>query len=180
MATVASLDYFYSKPYQRHICCSLTFIDHQTWLRHRKVYHQSLPSSYVCSKCHTKYATISRVSVHYFSCRTPLGPQTQPLAEQCLHCGFSCSTAIGMGVHKRSKHPSEFDAEISSSLARSRAGWSVAELQLLARKESAWDGKGHINQYLSPLFPDRTTEALKGQRKSSRYQKILQQIRQGF
>ncbi|GBL95535.1 Retrovirus-related Pol polyprotein from type-2 retrotransposable element R2DM [Araneus ventricosus] len=96
----------------------------------------------------------------------------------CPHCSASFSTKTGLGVHKKRKHPLETNEEVNTD--RIKARWSSEELSLMAFKEvelinSGWTAE--INSSLMLLFPNRSREAIKGQRKSKKYKDLLAGLR---
>ena len=66
-----------------------------------------------------------------------------------------------------------------TSVVRVKARWSTEEMTLVARCELSLlrEGyKGSINSALNANFPSRTTEAIKGLRKQSKYINITNEI----
>ncbi|GBN02053.1 hypothetical protein AVEN_83832-1 [Araneus ventricosus] len=87
----------------------------------------------------------------------------------CPHCSASFSTKTGLGVHKKRKHALEANDEVRTDLVKAR--WTSEELSLMAFKEAellASEWTAEINSSLMLLFPNRSREAIKGQRKSKK------------
>ncbi|GBN16315.1 Retrovirus-related Pol polyprotein from type-2 retrotransposable element R2DM [Araneus ventricosus] len=93
----------------------------------------------------------------------------------CPHCSASFSTKTGLGVHKKRKHAAETNDEVRTD--RMKVRWTSEELSLMAFKEaelldSGWTAE--INSSLMLLFPNKSREAIKGQRKSKKYKDLLE------
>lgn len=87
---------------------------------------------------------------------------------RCTECQREFTTKSGLGVHRRRQHPAEANAEVRTE--RTKARWTEEEALSLARAEAELlFGRGKtnifINQELVPLFPERTLEAIKCQRR---------------
>ncbi|GBO05561.1 hypothetical protein AVEN_31886-1 [Araneus ventricosus] len=96
----------------------------------------------------------------------------------CPHCPASFSTKTRLGVHRKRKHPVETNEEINTDRIKARC--TPEELSLMAFKEvelvnSGWTAE--INSSLMLLFPNRSREAIKGQRKSKKYKDLLAGLR---
>lgn len=80
---------------------------------------------------------------------------------------------IGLGVHKRQKHPVEVNAAIN--VDRVKARWSDEEVKLVAKEEAraAKRGEANMNMHLRSVFPRRTLEAIKSKRKQEAYQILV-------
>ena len=181
--------YTYHKSATINVCCKLLYNAHTTWLRHCKEKHAHLEKVYLCGKCKKPCKSIASVSVHYGRCKsslptrdtTPIVPEASTETHDlfsCEWCDFSCATKIGLGVHKRSKHPADFES--TKDITRVKLQWSDEELAVLASAEAQLpEGTRFVNQALLPMFPDRSLEAIKGARnKNKRYKPILSSIKE--
>ena len=177
MSATKALIYVYSGPNTPNTCCNTPYLDHKSWLKHLGINHQKAEKKYLCTKCNSLFEKLANVSTHYPHCK---GSECIiSLAFKCEFCSKSYDTKIGLGVHQRSKHPSAFEEKIlsQSSQTRTYSSWSSEHLHILADKELAWDGTGHINIYLGTFFPERTIESVKGQRKSQKYKTIIENLK---
>ena len=84
-------------------------------------------------------------------------------------------TKIGLGLHARARHPNDF--EETKSHTRIKTHWSEEELKVLALSELNLSTGANINQQLQSLFPARTVESIKCQRKSVRYKNLIEDLR---
>ena len=76
-------------------------------------------------------------------------------------------------------YPTEYNAQ-NVPVARQKARWDHEELLILARAETVFRRSGvrNVNQRLAQITPGRTLEAIKGVRKSKRYQELLASLEQ--
>jgi hypothetical protein len=86
------------------------------------------------------------------------------------------TTASGRGLHVKKAHPAEANNAIN--IERVHAQWSLEETRLMARLEADADegGERFMNQYLVPLVPRRTLDAVKGKRRTADYRRLVQEI----
>ena len=98
----------------------------------------------------------------------------------CGYCQRSFQSSIGLGVHKNSAHPEEYNAETQAKFRPIKVRWTLDDEKLLAWEEVrlARLKVKHINQALWAKFPDRTVEAIKGHRKSDAYRALVSQLGQ--
>lgn len=96
---------------------------------------------------------------------------------RCPHCSRGFTTVTGLGLHRKSAHLVEFNAEIEVDRLKPR--WTEEESRRLARAELHLQKAGvrFMNQELHQRFPGRTLESIKGHRKQASYKAILQAIR---
>ena len=176
MSATKTIIYVYSGANTSNTCCNTPYLDHQSWLKHLDISHQKAEKIYLCTKFNSLFEKLTNVSTHYPRCRGPKCIIT--LEFKCEFCSSSYDTKSGLGVHQHSKHPSAFEEKIlsQSSQTRTHTPWSSEHLHILADKELAWDGKGHINIYLRTFFPERS----KGQRKSPKYKTIIESLKTTF
>lgn len=88
-------------------------------------------------------------------------------------CGRSFTTKNGLGVHRRRVHPVEYNDAIV--VDRSKRRWSEEEWKRMAKEEAQATGRvRYMNQHLLGQFPQRTLEAIKGQRRSEEYKRYVE------
>lgn len=111
-------------------------------------------------------------------------PQDEALANQgnmefvCTECDRSFTTLTGLGVHMRKTHPVEANQRID--VERTKVRWSREEVERMAREEAKADPNVNMNQHLLIAFPNRTLEAIKGQRKKQAYKdRVTELIAEG-
>lgn len=94
-------------------------------------------------------------------------------AHVCPLCLRSFTSRIGLGLHKKSKHPAQYNEEIMIAGVKPR--WTDEELRLLAMKEArAPVDTRAINSYLMDwMGGDRSLEAIKGIRKRRDYRELV-------
>ena len=100
----------------------------------------------------------------------------------CEHCGRSFRSFPGLRLHQRRAHLAEFHRDlVEQRKSIKKASWDPEELLLMATMEVqlAKGGERPINQALTGKVPGRTVEAIKGQRRSKRYQDLLASLRPG-
>ncbi|KAG8174398.1 hypothetical protein JTE90_016094 [Oedothorax gibbosus] len=112
------------------------------------------------------------------------GGRTEPavvpgVAEHlCPDCANSFATLRGLGVHRRSQHPSTFHAEQLARLQPKKARWSKQEELRLAMLEAKMWAEDptitNMNQLLLACFgQERTLESIKGKRRSPAYRILV-------
>lgn len=170
--------FIYNKQSIINTCCTLIYNSHITWMKHCNLKHPNIARLYQCSICNNNFPSIHSVSVHFINCKNKIRTEKPIYAFKCSWCEFTCPTNIGLGVHSRRNHPSEFEGTKSS--IRTKAQWSEEELYILASAEAQLPtGTRFVNQALHAKFPDRSIESIKGQRnKSSKYSNILKVIKE--
>ncbi|GBN95222.1 Retrovirus-related Pol polyprotein from type-2 retrotransposable element R2DM [Araneus ventricosus] len=83
-------------------------------------------------------------------------------------------TKIGLGVHTQSQHRAKYEATIQ--VPKSKTRWSSEELVVMAMKEALLIAQGktlEINTEILSQFPNRTREAIKGQRRHRKYKDLV-------
>ncbi|GBN07199.1 hypothetical protein AVEN_246872-1 [Araneus ventricosus] len=91
----------------------------------------------------------------------------------CEYCSAWFRIKIGLGVHKQSEHREEYQSEII--IPKSKTRWSQEELAIMGMHEAiliSQETTVEINFELLPLFPSRTREAIKGQRRQQKYKDL--------
>ena len=164
--------YIYAGKVSVNICCETSFGDHKTWLEHVNKKHAGKSRIYLCGKCNVSFDKITRVSPHFPKCHG--SREAAPVVDlefKCPYCDKSFGKKTGLGVHKRSKHPNELDAE--RPVDRKNERWSSEEVHELAAREARLPSKLHVNIQLQNYFPHRTREAIKGQRKLMSYKQLV-------
>ncbi|KAF8784079.1 Retrovirus-related Pol polyprotein type-2 like protein, partial [Argiope bruennichi] len=99
---------------------------------------------------------------------------------QCPWCTRSFTSKIGLGVHKRSAHPTEFHDDAANTCQK-KARWTDPDIHRLADAEARIVQKSYsskvtnINLTLHNLFPSRTLESIKSRRKNAAYKKLVEE-----
>ncbi|GBN41235.1 hypothetical protein AVEN_78760-1 [Araneus ventricosus] len=94
----------------------------------------------------------------------------------CVHCSKWFRSKIGLGVHMQSQHREEYEASIK--VPKSKTRWSAEEIALMAMSEANFLREGRsleVNSYLLSQFPNRTREAIKGQRRQVKYKDLVKE-----
>jgi hypothetical protein len=88
-------------------------------------------------------------------------------------CAREFRSKIGLGVHVTARHPEVANAQIC--VERKKARWTQEEVRLLAELEATatLNGQRNINQYLVPLVPGRSLEAIKKRCQQKEYQDLV-------
>ena len=96
------------------------------------------------------------------------------LLSVCPECSRAFRSTRGLSQQQHRVHLNEYHAE-NVPIDRQNACWDHEELLVLARAEIVlrWSGVRNINQRLVQITPSRTLDAIKGVRKSMRYQELL-------
>ncbi|KAK4316122.1 hypothetical protein Pmani_012631 [Petrolisthes manimaculis] len=106
------------------------------------------------------------------------GVQARPGGAECLHCLRVFRTLAGMRLHERKAHPEFYhEEERHRKDAQPRKQWSVEELTLLSQFEldhSDLRPGELVSLAKQTLFPGRTLDSLRCQRKSHRFRTILE------
>lgn len=95
----------------------------------------------------------------------------------CGYCDRSFASRIGVGQHRRRAHPVEYQSRTGVQVGNRL--WSDDERTALAIREVAAIKAGvdkGIVDVLASKFLGRTKEAIRGQRKSSKYKDILSRL----
>ncbi|CAK9834256.1 Retrovirus-related Pol polyprotein from type-2 retrotransposable element R2DM [Anthophora retusa] len=96
-------------------------------------------------------------------------------------CGKPFKTLRGKSVHEQRTHKSWYDERQVTNIVNKKSPWSSEEQALLARQEAhlVLQNTKFINQALQPIFPHRTLESIKGQRRNKSHKdKVLQVIQE--
>ncbi|KAK4295755.1 hypothetical protein Pmani_010627 [Petrolisthes manimaculis] len=106
------------------------------------------------------------------------GVQARPGGAECPHCLHVFRTLAGMRLHERKAHPEVYhEEERRRKDAQPRKRWSVEELTLLSQFEldhSDLRPGELVSLAKRTLFPGRTLDFLRCQRKSQRFRTILE------
>ncbi|KAK4316164.1 hypothetical protein Pmani_012673 [Petrolisthes manimaculis] len=106
------------------------------------------------------------------------GVQARPGGAECPHCLHVFRTLAGMRLHERKAHPEFYhEEERRRKDAQPRKRWSVKELTLLSQFEldhSDLRPGELVSLAKRTLFPGRTLDSLRCQRKSQRFRTILE------
>lgn len=81
-------------------------------------------------------------------------------------------------MHEQRGHKDWHDERQVTQIVHKKRTWNDEEIALLARQEARLtiEGTRFINQALVPLFPSRTLESIKGQRKYQKYKDLVIQF----
>lgn len=95
---------------------------------------------------------------------------------KCEKCGKVCRSKAGLSLHVRKIHPEEYHAtNIPDQKVKAR--WDEDECYQLARAEAELVASSvqarKVNASLYEKFPDRTQEAVKGQRRKAAYKELV-------
>jgi len=98
----------------------------------------------------------------------------------CADCGRCFPTLRGLSQHRRSAHLDVYHLAPVNPIVRKKAHWDREESVLMACEELRLRscGVSNINQELAKCVTGRTLEAVKGQRRSSSYREILDELEQ--
>ncbi|KAK4316124.1 hypothetical protein Pmani_012633 [Petrolisthes manimaculis] len=105
------------------------------------------------------------------------GVQARPGGAECLHCLRVFRTLAGMRLHERKVHPEFYhEEERRRKVAQPRKRWSVEELTLSQFELDHSDLRPGelVSLAKRTLFPGRTLNSLRCQRKSQRFRTILE------
>ncbi|KAK4322222.1 hypothetical protein Pmani_007020 [Petrolisthes manimaculis] len=106
------------------------------------------------------------------------GVQARPGGAECPHCLRVFRTLAGMRLHERKAHPEvHHEEERRRKDAQPRKRWSIEELTLLSQFEldhSDLRPGELVSLAKQTLFPGRTLDSFRCQRKSERFRKILE------
>lgn len=94
----------------------------------------------------------------------------------CDICRLTFANAQLLGSHRRRAHPVQHNDEIN--VERVRARWTTEEIKIMAgfEVEAIKEGVRFINQYIERKLPNRTLEAIKGQRKKPDYKVMVNDL----
>lgn len=105
----------------------------------------------------------------------------------CGDCGKAFESKIGLGLHRRSKHPAEYNQ--GTDVERSRPRWSQEESSLLAKMEARLvrGGAKFINQALWDAIQElpvaarfiHTFDSLKSHRRQQGYKEMVKTLLEG-
>ncbi|KAG0417564.1 hypothetical protein HPB47_005513 [Ixodes persulcatus] len=92
---------------------------------------------------------------------------------ECPDCDRAFRTKAGRTLHSKARHPVEANAEVV--VERVKPQWEAEERYLLAKREVELRSAGStfLNVDLHNLFPARTLESNKGQRKKGEYKQLM-------
>ena len=94
----------------------------------------------------------------------------------CQHCGRQFATFAGQRLHERRSHRAEFHRSVEEERGKIvKARWDEEEILLMATREAemARRGEKFFNLALAAVMPGRTVEAVKGQRRTTRYRALV-------
>ncbi|CAK9796154.1 Retrovirus-related Pol polyprotein from type-2 retrotransposable element R2DM [Anthophora quadrimaculata] len=97
-------------------------------------------------------------------------------------CGKTFKTLRGRSVHEQRTHKSWYDYRQVANIVNKKSPWSSEEQALLARQEAhlVLNNTKFVNQALQHIFPHRSLESIKGQRRNKSHKdkvlEILQEL----
>ncbi|KRZ01857.1 Retrovirus-related Pol polyprotein from type-1 retrotransposable element [Trichinella zimbabwensis] len=174
----------YPVPYK----CDFCSFTSTTWLStelHLKSVHSCRLFSFTCSKCTKEWTSINSVASHYARCKGGIAPANIPPSSAstyaCSSCGACFDTNSGLQLHRKRAHP---DAFLQTCVQKTKARWSVDEINLLAKVEAnLHPACKNINQVLEQKLIEfhiaRNVEMIKGQRRKAAYKELVLQYRRG-
>ncbi|KFD59980.1 hypothetical protein M514_27828 [Trichuris suis] len=176
----------YPGPFRCTACETAFDIAHK-FVEHARLHH--IVVSFSCSLCGRTYPTIAGVSCHHSRCRKK-APQTEAVQmheasedapeKVCPDCRRVFKSFAGVQLHRRSAHPSEFQA---SKPLQKKPRWERFEMERLAELEASLvEVPRNINQVLQELLLKRygikrTVDMMKGRRRLQAHQARILQIR---
>ena len=108
----------------------------------------------------------------------------------CMECGKHFTAKRGLAVHSRTAHSKAYHSKLTASIgaaigAQTRSRWDEEEVAGMAMEEArlhrrgvktinAGKGMATVNKALAAFMPDRTLEAIKGQRKRPEYKSLVE------
>ncbi|CAN7951225.1 unnamed protein product [Ixodes pacificus] len=120
---------------------------------------------------------VSPLAQNRESCSTEVVKGGDPAGFLCPECSRGFATKVGVSLHRRAKHFSEYNAEID--ISRVKARWSKEEQFLMARREAQLTQAGqsaNMNQKLrDSVAAGRTLEAIKSHRRREDYRKLVRE-----
>ena len=101
-----------------------------------------------------------------------------PAQDLPFHCDFpgcdrTFGSKIGLGVHRRSKHPEFADQLVNVAVGRDR--WTEEEERMMARREAEMQigGERYINMALAVEFRGRSLDSIKSHRRGVAYKRLF-------
>ena len=90
-------------------------------------------------------------------------------------CGMEFKPVRGRSLYEQRLHKNRYD--VRKTLYSKNPQWSKEEMSMLARQEAIFflEGGKFMNKKLFPCFPNRTLDAIKGQRKYASHKNIVKQ-----
>lgn len=110
-----------------------------------------------------------RVQVRMASPTIGSQPGGPPSIWVCETCGKEFRSKIGLGQHRRLKHPALSNDQVN--VERSKRRWLPEEVRMMAQMEAeaSVEGVVNLNKYLYSLKPDRTLGGIKSKRRNEEY-----------
>lgn len=105
-----------------------------------------------------------------------------PGSYACPNCPKTFGTRIGLGVHRKARHPDLVNAEVD--VERTRVGLSYEEMRMAAAEEAYVIRRGQgsngqearfLNIHLSRFFPESNRNRVKYTRKTPAYRQLVEQ-----
>ena len=152
--------------------------------KHIKGKHGGVEFVYKCETCPFEHANARSVAAHARYCEGPtVSGQAVVKREsrvksgevQCEFCDRTFTTVSGKGLHAKTAHPEQFNAE---SVACKRTNWPISELKVLAETEAALILAGASRNRVAQLveaLPHRPKAQIYTVRKKREYKALLEE-----
>lgn len=102
----------------------------------------------------------------------------RPQEQQCIHCGRTFGSRIGLSQHTRSAHPEEY--ALDETGPKRCKYWSQEEMTIMATIELELEGAipgTQMNRTLASRMVGRTIKSVKAVRARPHYRHVLEQLR---
>uniref|UniRef100_A0A8C5JJ73 Reverse transcriptase n=1 Tax=Junco hyemalis TaxID=40217 RepID=A0A8C5JJ73_JUNHY len=152
--------------------CEARFTRMLGLIDHLKRVHGQRKIIFRCAKCGKQNLRYHSISCHIPRCKgtTCVAPTGEWVCEVC-HRGFA--TKIGLGQHKRIRHPLVRNLEriaasqpkVPSARGAHRRVWSEEEEALLMQLVEKYNGKRNINQLIAEHIPTKTAKQISDKRR---------------
>lgn len=141
--------------------CNERFMDHRSWLRHVEMRHGNCRRVYLCERCGRQAPSILSASTHHVHClrkmpvRSPMRMRVEPtelvvgtplqiinedtlVVETrllCPECGRSFDSKAGVSLHRKARHPMEYNWDVLALVSSRNVLWTDGELHVMASEE---------------------------------------------
>jgi hypothetical protein len=136
--------------------------------RHLKEKHASVPLKYECGKCHMRYVIKHAALCHIGKCT---GPKEVSQAHKCPECTESFATKIGLGQHKRHRHPVTRNEERAAPTPPKRyeprmgSSFTAEEIATMHRLERVHRGDSRIAVKMGMVITTKSLKQLRDKRR---------------
>lgn len=127
--------------------------------------------------CGKNFATDAGIKQHLRRghCR---GPEPD-VDNVCQFCDTAFATYMGLRQHQKQRHPVEYNQQLEEKTfdsVREHRIWTDEEVIRMAKAEVAFNGR-FINQHLLTVFPERSLESIKDNRRAADYKEFVATLR---